>query len=387
MTPPPIDPDEVRACLAGTGTMLPAPAYTDEAVLAWERRVLLGGGWVCVGRSADVAEPRSRRAVPFEEAAVLLVRGEDGVLRGFHNTCRHRGHELLPCGATATGRFIACPYHNWVYELSGRLHKVPAAQRTGLDTQAYGLVPVAVAEWQGFVFVNADGTAPPLREYFAGLDDRLAPYGLPRLVVAAEHEYELAANWKLAVENYHECYHCTSLHPQLCQVSPPESGSLYPSTGLWIGGSMGLAADAVTMSVSGESPTGPMRGVRGDALREVLYLQLVPTLLLSPHPDYVLVHVLEPLRADRTRVRCQWLFPPEVVAREGFDPAYAVQFWDITNKQDWAACESVQRGVRSTGYRPGPLSPWHEGAVAQSIAVVARTYLDGRLPATAAALF
>jgi glycine betaine catabolism A len=154
---------------------------------------------------------------------------------------------------------------------------------------------------------------------------------------------------------------------------------------LWIGGSMALAAGAETMSVSGASPTGPMPGVQGAALREVLYLQLVPTLLLSPHPDYVLVHVLEPLTAGRTRIRCQWLFPPDVVARDGFDPAYAVQFWDITNMQDWAACESVQRGVRSAGYRPGPLSPWHETAVAQAIAVVARTYLDGRLPATAAA--
>jgi len=187
------------------------------------------------------------------------------------------------------------------------------------------------------------------------------------------------------VENYHECYHCTSLHPQLCQVSPPESGTAYPSTGLWIGGTMALADGADTMSVSGGSPTGPMPGVGGEAVREVLYLQLVPTLLLSPHPDYVLVHILEPLSAERTRIRCQWLFPPDVMARDGFDPSYAVQFWDITNKQDWAACESVQRGVRSTGYRPGPLSPWHEVAVSQAIAVVARTYLDGRLPASAAA--
>ena len=385
MTTLPLDPDEVRACLTGTGTMLPAPAYADDAVLAWERRVLLGGGWVCVGRSADVAEPRTRRAVPYAEATVLLVRGDDNVLRGFHNTCRHRGHELLPCGATAHGRFIACPYHNWVYDLGGRLHKVPATQRASLDAERYGLAEVAVAEWQGFVFVNADGTAPPIHEYFAGLDERLAPYGLAQLRVAAEHEYELAANWKLAVENYHECYHCTSLHPQLCQVSPPESGTAYPSTGLWIGGTMALADGADTMSVSGGSPTGPMPGVGGEAVREVLYLQLVPTLLLSPHPDYVLVHILEPLSAERTRIRCQWLFPPDVMARDGFDPSYAVQFWDITNKQDWAACESVQRGVRSTGYRPGPLSPWHEVAVSQAIAVVARTYLDGRLPANAAA--
>jgi Rieske 2Fe-2S family protein len=314
---------------------------------------------------------------------VLLVRGEDGVLRGFHNTCRHRAHELLPCGATASGRFIACPYHNWVFDLDGSLHKVPAAQRDELDADAYGLVPVAVGEWQGFVFVNADGRAPPVAAYFTGLDERLAPYAIDRLVVAAEHEYELAANWKLAVENYHECYHCTSLHPELCRVSPPDSGELFASDGMWIGGNMALGDGVETMSMSGDSGTGPMPGVRGAALREVLYLQLVPALLVSPHPDYVLVHLLEPVTAGRTRVRCQWLFPPEAVALDGFDAAYAVRFWDLTNRQDWAACESVQRGVRSAGYRRGPLSPWHETGVAQAIAVVARTYLDGRLPTTA----
>jgi Rieske 2Fe-2S family protein len=380
----PLDRDEVRACLEGTATMLPAGAYTDDAVLAWERKALLGGGWVCVGRSADVGKPRTRRAVPLGESGVLLVRGEDGVLRGFHNACRHRAHELLPCGATASARFIACPYHNWTFDLDGRLHKVPVEHRAsfgaGLDTGQYGLVPVAVAEWQGFVFVNADGSAPPISTYFAGLDERLTPYGIDRLVVAAEHVYELAANWKVAIENYHECYHCPSIHPQLCRVSPPDSGEMFAGDGMWIGGNMDLGEGADTMSVSGESPVGPMSGVTGASRREVLYLHLVPTLLLSPHPDYVLTHVLEPLSAGRTRIRCQWLFPPEVIAREGFDPAYAVQFWDITNQQDWAACESVQRGVRSAGYRPGPLSQVHEDGVAQAIGVVARTYLDGRLP-------
>ena len=386
MTEVSLDAAEVRDCLVGTGTMLPAGAYTDEAVLAWELRFLLGGGWVCVGRSADVPRPRSRRAVPLgapgADGTVLLVRGEDGVLRGFHNTCRHRAHELLACGETANSRFITCPYHNWVFDLDGSLHKVPGEQRDELDADAFGLVPVSVGEWQGFVFVNADGSAPPVAAYFTGLDERLAPYGIDRLIVAAEHEYELRANWKLAVENYHECYHCPSLHPQLCRVSPPDSGELFASEGMWIGGNMALVDGAETMSVTGTSATGPMPGVHGGALREVLYLQLVPTLLLSPNPDYVLVHLLQPVSAGLTRVRCQWLFPPEALARDGFDPAYAVQFWDITNRQDWAACESVQRGVRSAGYRPGPLSASHEDAVAQAIAVVARTYLDGRLPNT-----
>ncbi len=379
----PLDLDEVHACLLGSGTMLPARAYTDDAVLAWERHALFAGGWVCVGRGADLATPRMRRAVRVGDDAVLLVRDDDGVLRGFYNTCRHRGHELLPCGSTASGPFIACPYHSWVYSLDGSLHKVPPAHRGSVDSADLGLVAAAVTEWQGFVFVNADAAAPPLDQYFGGLDELLAPYEFERLTVAASHSYELAANWKLAAENYHECYHCTTIHPELCRVSPPESGESFTPEGLWVGGSMELVDGAETMALDGHSGGVTMRGVSGDRLREVLYLQLMPNLLLSVHPDYVMTHLLKPLAADRTRVECQWLFPPEAVALAGFDPSYAVDFWDITNRQDWAACEGVQRGVSSRGYRPGPLSPWHEGVVFQAIAVVAHTYLDGRLPATA----
>lgn len=391
-SPAPLDLDAVRASIEGSGRMLPAAAYADDAVLAWERRVIFAGGWVCVGRSSDVAAPRTRRAVAVGDDAVLLVRGEDGVLRGFFNTCRHRGHELLACGSSATGRFITCPYHSWVFDLDGRLHKVPHEHRDALTAASLGsggddlsLVSARVAEWQGFVLVNVDGGAPPLHRYAAGLDELFAPYELDRLVVAASHEYELAANWKLAVENYQECYHCSTIHPELCRVSPPDSGSNHRAEGLWVGGSMELAEGAQTMSLDGHSGTGPMRAITGVRRREVQYIQVWPNLLISAHPDYVMIHVLEPLSADRTRVLCQWLFPPEAVQRPDFDPSFAVDFWDLTNRQDWAACEAVQRGVTSRGYRPGPLSPENEDATFQAIAVVARAYLDGRLPSSAAA--
>jgi glycine betaine catabolism A len=381
----PLDLDGVRAALTPPGSMLPAAAYTDAAVLDWERRVLFAGGWVCAGRSADVANPGARRAVGVGDDTVLLVRGDDGVLRGFYNVCRHRGHELMPCGTTAQSRFITCPYHSWTYDLKGNLHKVPQAHRAGVDPAEIALAPAAVTEWHGFVLVNGDGAAPPVEEYVAGLDELVAPYECDRLVVAASHEYELAANWKLAIDNYHECYHCSTIHPELCRVSPPESGVNYTPDGLWVGGVMDLVDGADTMSLDGRSGGAPLRGLSGPALRQVAYLQLVPSLLLSLHPDYVMTHLFEPLAPGRTRVVCQWLFPPEVAGADGFDPSYAVDFWDVTNRQDWAACEGVQRGVGSRGYRPGPLSPWHESAVYQAIAVVARTYLDGRLPATAAA--
>jgi phenylpropionate dioxygenase-like ring-hydroxylating dioxygenase large terminal subunit len=193
----------------------------------------------------------------------------------------------------------------------------------------------------------------------------------------ATHEYEIEANWKLVAENYHECYHCTNIHPELCRVTPPESGQAFEPTGLVIGGSMDLMVHAETMSLTGESGGVPMRGLDPAARRTVLYLQVFPNLLLSPHPDYVLTHLLEPLSPGRTRVECQWLFPPEATSRPGFDPTYAVEFWDITNRQDWAACEGVQRGVTGRGYRQGPLSD-AEGNVWQLVAVMARAYLSGR---------
>ncbi|MEO3814284.1 aromatic ring-hydroxylating dioxygenase subunit alpha [Sphaerisporangium sp. B11E5] len=372
----PLDLDGVRAAMAAPGTMLPAAAYLSDDVLAFEREVILAGGWVCAGRSADLG-PRSRTAVAVGDDSVLLVRDEHGTLRGFYNVCRHRGHELLPCGSRATGRFIACPYHNWVYDLTGALHRLPRDHGGAFDMSGLGLVPAAVEEWHGFVFVNASGDAPPLKEYLAGLEEIVAPYGMERLTVAASHEYDLAANWKLAVENYHECYHCPAIHPELCRVSPPDSGDNHPPAGLWAGGSMTLVDGADTMSMTGASGGVYLPGVTGTSRRKVEYIQLFPNLLLSMHPDYVMTHVLEPVAAGRTRVTCQWLFPPEAA---GTDPSYAVDFWDVTNRQDWEACEGVQRGVASRGYVPGPFAP-EEEVTHRWIAWVGAAYLTGRLPA------
>jgi Rieske 2Fe-2S family protein len=378
----PLDLDQVRACLAPPGTMLPREAYTSEDVLRWERRVIFAGGWVCAGLSADLS-PGSRTAVMAGDEPVLLVRDHEGVLRGFSNVCRHRGHELQPCGTQTKGRLIACPYHNWVYDQRGRLHRVPyghepAEARAG----ELGLGAAPVAEWHGLVFVNASGDAPPIDAYFAGLDEIVAPYEMARLSVVASHDYDMAANWKLAVENYQECYHCSAIHPELCRVSPPHSGENFAAAGLWAGGDMELADGAETMSLTGASGGAFLRGLSAELRRRVAYLQLFPNLLLSLHPDYVMTHLLEPVAADRTRVTCQWLFPPEAA---GADPSYAADFWDITNRQDWEACEGVQRGVASRAFVPGPLSPTTEDAVFEAGAMVARAYLDGRVTPRGAA--
>ena len=360
----------------GESRMLPPAAYVDPAVFEWEKRYMFGGGWIFAGRSDQVASPGDMRAEPLGTGSVLLTRAEDGVLHAFANTCRHRGHELLSCGASAQHKVIICPYHAWTYELNGDLRGAAGFKnRPGFETAEWGLRELPVAEWHGLVFVDESGKAGPLAECLNGLDELVAPYEMERLVVAGQHDYDSAANWKILTENYHECYHCPAIHPELCRVSPPHSGENYPVAGAWIGGWMSLRPGASTMSLDGAGREEPLRGLSGQALRTVVYVAIFPNVLVSLHPDYVMTHRLVPLAADRTLIECSWAFAPEATARADFDPGYAVDFWDLTNRQDWAACESVQRGVSSPHFRPGPLAP-NENAIYDWVTMLARAYRD-----------
>jgi Rieske 2Fe-2S family protein len=368
-----------------TGRMLPATAYISTDVLDWERRHLFAGGWTCLGRVDELlpvgdGQRVRQRAVRVGDVGVLLVREGDDV-RMFANTCRHRGHELLPEGGTSERRSIVCPYHAWSYDLGGALIGAKGFLRNGsdaagdFDDDAYRLVELPVRVWEGFVLGHAlhpagDPAVPDFEAYLGDLPAIIAPYALTGLVVADRHTYEVAANWKVIAENYHECYHCPLIHPELCAVSPPDSGDNYDRPGLWIGGSMDLRDGMQTMSLTGEPASTPLPGAPAG---RVEYVHLLPNLLLSAHPDYVMVHRLVPLAPDRTWVECSWLVLPGSPGAQG-----AVDFWDITNRQDWAACESVQRGLASPHFAPGPFAP-NEDAVAQLVAVIGQAYLSAGL--------
>lgn len=342
--------------------MLPREAYVADEVLAWERRHLFAGQWVCLGRVED-AVPLKQRALVVGDVAVLVTRDGDRV-RGFANFCRHRGHELLTVDKGNDWPAIVCPYHGWSYELSGRVKAAPRMEE-GFEAGKYPLVELPVEVWHGWVFVNALKGALPFQEYVAGLEEIVAPYQAERLVRKATHAYEVAANWKTIVENYHECYHCPLIHPELCKVSPPNSGDNWDSKGAWVGGRMELRPGAETMSLDGRSRGIPLQGVDP---RTVSYVGVFPNLLISLHPDYVMTHRLTPVKPNVTKIECSWYFHPDTP-----DPTYAVEFWDITNREDWAACESVQRGAESPHFVPGPLAP-AEDAVHQWVTMVARGY-------------
>jgi glycine betaine catabolism A len=214
------------------------------------------------------------------------VRGEDGALRAFYNVCRHRGHELLPVGGETCGKFVRCPYHAWAYGLDGKLRGAPGfGKADGFDRTGHHLRPMRVAEWHGWLFANASGDAPPFEEHTGNLEDLIQNYGCADLVVVARHDYEIVANWKILAENYHECYHCSSIHPELCEVSPPNSGgdNLEPE-GAWIGGPMDLYEGVETMSFDGKSHAPMLPNLAEGQDRTVHYFQLFPNLLISPTP-------------------------------------------------------------------------------------------------------
>jgi Rieske 2Fe-2S family protein len=373
---PPLSVAELEEVLLdfGHSRMLPRVAYTSERVLAFELEHLFAGSWVCAARAEDLREPGSQRALRVGDVGVLVVRGDDGALRAFANVCRHRGHELVAGGTAARASRIVCPYHAWGYRLDGSLRAAPGFRAVpGFEPAEHSLVRLPLEVWHGFVMVNGSGDAPPLAEHAGALQGLVAPYRPERLVAMASHEYLLEANWKIVCENYHECYHCPRIHPELCRVSPPSSGRNHDLPGAWVGGSMDLRDHAVTMSLDGQSRGVPIEGLEGERLRIVEYLQLLPNLLLSLHPDYLMTHLVWPLGPTSCKVTCTWHFPPEA-ARPGFDPSYAVEFWDRTNRQDWAACESVQRGLANPHFRPGPLAPG-EDAVYRFVTMIARAYL------------
>jgi glycine betaine catabolism A len=375
--PPGLDYAPLRKLLLpfGQSRTLPAGAYADPEVLEWEVENIFRSTWVCVGRLDELLGPGQIRAIEVVGESVLLARDSDGLLTAFSNVCRHRGHELAPEGAALDARSIRCPYHAWSYRFDGSLRAAPTfAQTQGFDMSEFPLLSLKVASFGGWVWVDLSGQAPDIEAHFGNLKEIIAPYQTESIRTAATHSYVVDANWKIIVENYNECYHCSSIHPELCEVTPPESGVDHVPTGMWLGGTMELKEHAVTMSLDGRSGGINFPDLEAAEARKVWYMTVTPNLLLSLHPDYVMTHRLTPLSPGQTHIECSWLFPPAALELDDFDPSYAVDFWDITNREDWTACEAVMRGVQSRGYQPGPLSSW-EGTVFQFLAWIGNLYL------------
>lgn len=357
---------------------LPARAFLDPAVFAWEQEAWFARDWLCVGRASDLAEPGRYALAEVAGERLILVRDRAGALGAFHNVCRHRGATLLEA---ATGRLprIQCPYHAWTYGLDGRLSRAPHTERLrDFDLAEAGLVPVRCATWQGFIFVSLDPAGPPLTEALADLPAHLAHLDLAGLRRVRSLDYDVAADWKAVAQNYSECLHCPGVHPQLNRITPYDVGANFVSHGSWAGGYMCLVGGFETLAVDGlRHGRPPLRGWSAADDGRAYYLVVWPNLFLSVLPDYAMIHQVWPRAAGRSLVHCEWLFPPEAVTRADFDPAGVIDFWDLTNRQDWHVCELVQEGMSSRAYVPGRYTLMEDMVHAFDLMLADRYAADG----------
>ncbi|RUL86498.1 aromatic ring-hydroxylating dioxygenase subunit alpha [Tautonia sociabilis] len=313
--------------------------------------------WVCAGRSGELPGRGDFVVREVGEESIILVRDDAGAIRAFFNVCRHRGTRLCAEPVGKTGGTIRCPYHAWTYDLAGRLIGAPHMDEApGFRPEDWPLAGVSTAEWDGHVFINLGDDPKPIADQLGALPDRFRPWGMAELVEARRISYDVAANWKLIIQNYSECLHCPVIHPALTRLSHYLSGENEPAAPGYLGGAMTLREGVASMTPEGTTRRPTLPGLGPAECRSVQYYAILPNLLLSLHPDFMMTHLLWPRAEDRTEVVCSWHFHPGAMARADFDPSDAVAFWDETNRQDWRVCELSQQGIASRAYRPGPYS-------------------------------
>ncbi len=339
-------------------TGLPARCFTSPEMFDQELERLFCEHWVCLGHVAALSAPGDFLTTAWGSESVLVLRDHDGALRAFHNVCRHRGARLCVAESGRLGPTIQCLYHAWTYGLDGALLGAPHMDEvTGFARADYPLHQVALEHCDGLLFINLAAEPPPLAESLAPLPGKFARWNLPLLRRARRLEYTVAANWKLLFENFNECYHCPLVHPGLAKLTPFDSSENDLAEGPILGGFMALAPGRSSLTHSGNRCGALARDLPADDQRRVYFYSIFPNLLLSLHPDYVLLHTVWPQATNRTLVRCDWLFHPDSFEASDFNPDEAVAFWDEVNRQDWRVCELSQLGISSRAYRPGPYSP------------------------------
>jgi glycine betaine catabolism A len=370
---------------------LPGSCYTATSFFERERDAILLREWLCVGRAEEIPQAGDYLLLDVVGEQILVTRTRTGALSAAYNVCRHRGCELAlgiaakptPDDAPrATGTFpgvIRCPYHSWSYELDGRLRSAPHLNDQ-IDKAAFALHPVAVDSWGGFLFVNLSperAATYPLHEQIGAGMAYCRNYPLAELRAAKRIVYDVQANWKVIVENYNECYHCAGVHPELCEVVPAfrQGGGNALD---WVNG-VPHKDGAFTFTFSGTTTRAPFPGLSAD--EQVLHKAwlFLPNLMLSLAAEHAAAFTLWPQGPHATRVVCDFLFHPSEIAKPDFDPSDTVDFWDLVNRQDWAVCAGVQRGMRSRSYRQGYFAPMEHDSLDT------RRYLTAKLGAQALA--
>jgi Rieske 2Fe-2S family protein len=342
---------------------LPGDHYTDPAIFALEQSRIFEQHWVAAARAGELDSPGMFRTVQIGRESILLVRGRDLQLRAFFNVCRHRGAKLCVAETGAVKRNLQCSYHAWTYALDGKLVAAPnLTKMPDIDRVAYGLVSAHIREWLGYAWVCLADSPPSFEDtVVAAATDRLGDpelihrWEIDELAVGRRIIYDVSANWKLIVENFMECYHCATIHPELTEVLP-EFADGYAAQ-YYVGHGAEFASDVQGFTVDGSEGFGKLEHLSEAEDRRYYAVTVNPQVFINLVPDHVIFHRMYPMAADRTIVECDWLYSKEVVAT-GKDVTRSVELFHRVNQQDFDACERCQPAMSSRVYaRGGVLVP------------------------------
>ena len=340
---------------------LPARYYTDPDLFRRELEKFYFETWICAGRESEIAAPGAYFLREIGGESVIVARDTGGALHAFYNVCRHRGTRIC---TEARGNFpgrIQCPYHGWTYALDGCLLGAPQMDERHFSRGDYPLISVQLDIWDGHIFMNLTrGDPEPLSVQLGDLLEKFAAWRMQDLRLHKRIVYDVKANWKLIILNYNECLHCPVLHPALNRLTDYLGAENEAPSRHYIGGAMGFRAGAETMSLDGRRRRNYLPALAEGQRKKVFYYTIYPNFLLSLHPDYMMTHTLWPKAVDRTEIVCEWHFHPDEMARPDFEAGDAVEFWDLTNREDWRIVEQSQAGIQSRAYTPGPYSAREE---------------------------
>ena len=371
------------------GHTLAREFYTDPDYYRLDLDNIFYREWLFAGHDCELAEPGAYLTLQVGEYPVVVVRGEDGRVRAFHNTCRHRGSRICSAEHGRAAK-LTCPYHRWTYDLDGRLFYA-RDMGEGFDAAQHGLRPVHCESFGGYVWVCVAPQAPEIAPFRDQAEPYLAPHRMADAKLAFESTIVEEANWKLVWENNRECYHCKGSHPELCRTFPELSGSAdeervlrahwdkceaigLPSTfridehGQFRSTRLPLLRDAVSYTMSGKAA---VRRKLSDAVPD----ERIGTLLLFHFPttwnhalgDHAVSFRVLPLGPTRTQVTTKWLVHKDAVEGTDYSIEELTKVWLATNAQDRRIVEENQRGVNSPAFQGGPYSPVHESGVIQFV--------------------
>jgi Rieske 2Fe-2S family protein len=376
---------------------LPRPFYHDELIYQADLQAFWRRGWLFAGHSCQIPNPGDYFTYDVDTDSVIIVRGDDGQVRAFHNVCRHRGSLVCPQPEGHVHRFI-CPYHQWTYGRDGRL-LVWRGMQDGLDKSQLGLFPVHIREVEGILFISLAHNPPDFEPAYQAIAPMAKPQGLSYARVAKIMDFDIQANWKLVWENNRECYHCNVNHPQYIKanfdhynaddtiervavqlhavitrsetrwvnqglaVNRTEAGlTEFPDAdnNIWYSANRTPLVDGYVSETMDGKQVAPLMGEYTEPDMGTLRIRMLPNFWNHSSCDHSVSTRLTPVSTYHTRVRMTWLVDQK--AKEGVDYSLdkMLPFWLLTAEQDWEICTNAQKGVNSSAYTPGPFSTYKE---------------------------